>query len=76
MTTSNELKDVVREKYGKVASRVIAGQARCCPAASACCDPITGNLYDPRDAKAVPEQAMQASLGCGQSDGACPARCG
>ena len=58
MTASNELKDVVREKYGEVASRVMTGNGVCCSAAAACCDPITGNLYDAWDAQTVPEAAM------------------
>jgi hypothetical protein len=29
------------------------------------CDPITSNLYDASQGKEVPEEAMLASLGCG-----------
>jgi arsenite methyltransferase len=65
MTASNALKDEVREKYGEIAARVRIGRGSCCSSATACCDPITGNLYDDDVAKEVPAQAMQASLGCG-----------
>jgi SAM-dependent methyltransferase len=65
MSATNELKDAVREKYGEVASRVSTGKASCCGPAAACCDPITGNLYDSVQAGEVPDRAMQASLGCG-----------
>jgi SAM-dependent methyltransferase len=32
---------------------------------SACCDPITSNLYDEAEAATLPETALRASLGCG-----------
>ena len=59
------IKDTVKEKYGEAASQVASGlevQA-CCSTGD--CDPITGNLYDSKDAAAVPEEALKASLGCG-----------
>ena len=68
MTASNELKEVVRAKYGLAALQVKSGQSACCgpaPGATSCCDPITSNLYDAAQAGEVPEAAMQASLGCG-----------
>ncbi len=68
MTTENDVKEVVREKYGRAALRVTAGQPNGCCGASAlegCCDPITSNLYDTSQAGEVPEKAMLASLGCG-----------
>ncbi len=42
MPAPNEIKDVVREKYGQAALRVKNGQGGCCvptPAASSCCAP-------------------------------------
>jgi hypothetical protein len=67
MTTGNDVKNIVREKYGQAAQRVAAGQANDCCGASALegCDPITSDLYDTAQAGEVPEKAMQASLGCG-----------
>ena len=65
---TNDLKDVVREKYGEAARRVRTGMASCCgtaPNLSDCSDPITSNLYDAGQAGEVPEDALQASLGCG-----------
>lgn len=67
-TMSSEIKDIVQEKYGQAALRVAAGKAHGCCGASAAlegCDPITSNLYDAGQAGEVPEQAMMASLGCG-----------
>ncbi len=66
--SNTDIKDVVKEKYGQAALRVKTGGSSCCgaTAASSCgCDPITSNLYDPTQAGQVPEEAMLASLGCG-----------
>ena len=47
--------------------RVHTGGSSCCgaTASTGCCDPITSNLYDASQAGQIPEQALQASLGCG-----------
>ncbi|MGC2184804.1 MAG: arsenite methyltransferase [Terriglobales bacterium] len=66
--SNTTIKDVVKEKYGQAALRVKAGGSSCCGATAAsalCCDPITTNLYDSSQAGQVPEEAMLASLGCG-----------
>jgi 2-polyprenyl-3-methyl-5-hydroxy-6-metoxy-1,4-benzoquinol methylase len=65
---ANDLKDVVREKYGQAASLVQKGRTSCCGTASSvanCCDPITSHLYDDAQAGEVPDDALKASLGCG-----------
>ena len=67
MSTS-DIKEVVREKYGQAALRVKSGGSTCCgasPSSGCGCDPITSNLYDPVQAGQIPEEAMLASLGCG-----------
>jgi SAM-dependent methyltransferase len=68
MNTEN-LKDVVREKYGQAALRAKSGSpSACCGGAAAadrCCDPITSNLYDAGQEGEVPDLALKASLGCG-----------
>jgi len=63
-----EIKEVVQEKYGQAALRVTSGGSSCCGASAAldgCCDPITSNLYDASQAGQIPEEALLASLGCG-----------
>lgn len=63
-----ELKEVVKEKYGQAALRVSTGGSSCCGAGAAldgCCDPITSNLYDAAQTGVLPEEAVLASLGCG-----------
>jgi arsenite methyltransferase len=68
MSTVN-IKEVVKEKYGQAALRVAAGQKNsCCGGSSACgidIDPITTNLYGDIEKGALPEEAVLASLGCG-----------
>jgi arsenite methyltransferase len=61
------IQEIVREKYGQAALRAGAGGSSCCGAApgKSSGDPITSNLYDPAQMEQVPEQALQASLGCG-----------
>jgi arsenite methyltransferase len=66
--TGPEIKTVVKEKYGQAALRVNSGGNSCCGATAAsdsCCDPITSNLYDPSQAGQIPDEALLASLGCG-----------
>jgi arsenite methyltransferase len=65
----SDIKDVVKERYGQAALRVMTG------AASSCCggktapigsvDPITANLYDEQQTCCIPKEAVLASLGCG-----------
>jgi arsenite methyltransferase len=67
--SSPGVKDVVKEKYGEAALRVNRGGNACCGAAPAtdshCSDPITSKLYDASQLGQIPEEAMLASLGCG-----------
>jgi arsenite methyltransferase len=58
----------VKEKYGQAALRVSTGGSSCCGAAPSlleCCDPITSNLYEFGETIGLPEEAVKASLGCG-----------
>ena len=65
---STDVKEIVKEKYGQAALRVKTGGSSCCGATAASglsCDPITANLYDSVQTGALPEEAVLASLGCG-----------
>ncbi|GAB4234296.1 MAG: arsenite methyltransferase [Acidobacteriota bacterium] len=66
----------VRERYGEAARNVSsAGGASCCGPASCCGsgdfavrggrDPITADLYPVSELQGVPQEAVLASLGCG-----------
>ncbi|NWF82363.1 MAG: arsenite methyltransferase [Bryobacteraceae bacterium] len=70
--SAQNVKEVVKEKYGQAALRVASGTgSACCGAApSSCCgsesvDPITSGLYDELQKSELPETAVLASLGCG-----------
>jgi len=72
---SQNLKETVRQKYGEAALRAQAGtKGTCCGTSCGCgdtkvdggfSDPITRDLYDSVTTSALPEQAVLASLGCG-----------
>src|SRR5438046_4525441 len=62
------MKEVVKTKYGEAALRAKTGGSSCCGASAAgdgCCDPITSSLYDAAETGSLPEEAVKASLGCG-----------
>ena len=70
---TQELRDSVRDKYGRIAQQVATGEtaASCC-GSSGCCgtsteawDPITSDLYDDAQKAGIPAEALLASLGCG-----------
>jgi arsenite methyltransferase len=65
----SSIKEVVKEKYGQAALRAATGAASSCcgaaPSLESTCDPITSNLYDETQAGQIPEEALRASLGCG-----------
>src|ERR1700709_404106 len=70
MTKSDQqIKETVREKYGAAALRVASGERSSCCGGSAAfpdsVDPITSNLYSDAETACLPEDAVLASLGCG-----------
>ena len=79
MTQTQDIQQIVKEKYGEAARRVTqGGAASSCRGAvaapsSSCCatgplagtDPITRDLYDAVQTGSLPETAVLASLGCG-----------
>jgi arsenite methyltransferase len=68
---SGDVREIVKEKYGQAALRIQNGRkSSCCGAVTATetgcgCDPITSNLYDAAQTGQIPEEAVLASLGCG-----------
>ncbi len=65
---SSDVRVVVKEKYGQAALRVESGRSGCCGATAGSglgCDPITSNLYEASQTQHIPEDAVLASLGCG-----------
>jgi SAM-dependent methyltransferase len=68
MSTEN-ITEIVKEKYGQAALRVVEGRGNACcgsaPSSVNGCDPITSNLYGADQTGVLPEEAVKASLGCG-----------
>jgi len=64
-----EIKEIVKEKYGQAALRVTTGGSSCCGASATVdgcgVDPITSHLYDANQTGQIHEEAVVASLGCG-----------
>jgi SAM-dependent methyltransferase len=64
-----DIKEIVKERYGAAARRVTTGEGSSCCGASAQCgtdiDPITRDLYEASQTSILPEDAVKASLGCG-----------
>jgi arsenite methyltransferase len=69
--TDQELKEVVKKKYGQIALQVESGGVSCCGAGCGKAqahnkpDPITSNLYEAEEITEIPVEAVLASLGCG-----------
>jgi arsenite methyltransferase len=63
---ANDLKGAVKSKYGEAARLAAEGKGtNGSGGASACCDPITSNLYTVSEIEGLPDAAKAASLGCG-----------
>src|SRR5215467_9743656 len=60
---SRDIKTAVKEKYGEAALRVKDAGGSCCGASAG--DAITSNLYDDLQKQQLPEEAVLASLRCG-----------
>ncbi len=68
MTTAEDLRKAVKDRYGARASQVSEGDksgASCC--GPSCCGPeaITANIYRDAQVDELPTEALLASLGCG-----------
>jgi len=66
---NTDIREIVKDKYGKAALTVLNGEGAACCGSGSCCDGggdvITGDLYDALQASEIPEAALLASLGCG-----------
>jgi len=66
--STGDLKTIVREKYGEAARRATTGdRSSCCGSGCGCdtADPITSDLYSQAETAGLPQEALLASLGCG-----------
>ncbi len=61
-----DIRQIVKDKYGKAALKVASGGSSCCGSVSGReADPITSRLYTASETACVPAEAAAASLGCG-----------
>jgi ubiquinone/menaquinone biosynthesis C-methylase UbiE len=60
----SDVKRSVRTHYAKAALKVLDGSGGCC-GSDDICEPISEGLYSAAESGAVPGEAVQASLGCG-----------
>jgi arsenite methyltransferase len=66
-----DIKEVVRERYAEIARNVGGSGSSCCSGSSCRYDGergsegISANLYGDDETKALPKEAVLASLGCG-----------
>ncbi len=63
----DDLKEIVKEKYGKAALRARSARASCCnsPLPEGFDDPVTSSLYGEEEKASLPAAAVAASRGCG-----------
>ena len=64
----SELRDAVRERYSAAATSVKRGMAADDVSEAACCEPAEGyglKFYDLKERGSLPDEAVLASLGCG-----------
>src|SRR6185436_11995823 len=65
--SAEDIKEIVKEKYGQAALRVVSeGSASCCGTASSrgAADPITSNLYAANQTCGLPQEAVPAPSDC------------
>jgi arsenite methyltransferase len=66
-STDRDVKKIVKEKYGQAAAQAKSGKRSCCGPSASCCsvDPIIQGHYSPDETSQLPQEAVLASLGCG-----------
>lgn len=69
--SDQEMKRILKERYGQAAVQAAGGTAACCgpEASTGTCAPVTSDLYSAEEIAAAPAEALAASLGCGNPTG-------
>jgi arsenite methyltransferase len=60
-----DIKEVVRERYAEIARNVRAPGSSCCTDGERGSEGISANLYGAEETQGLPQDAVAASLGCG-----------
>src|SRR5262245_13294980 len=65
--SDESVRDLVKQKYGQAALRVVSDDTSCCGSTSSQsgCAPVTSNLYATTETTGLPSEPVAASLGCG-----------
>src|SRR5580700_1727861 len=63
--SETDIKEVVRERYAEIARNVRAPGSSCCYDGESGSEGISANLYAADETKCLPQDAVRASLGCG-----------
>jgi SAM-dependent methyltransferase len=66
-TRDQQIKEIVRAEYAQVAREAATGRTSCCGTERLrhAANPITTNLYDPKQTAGIPTEMVSSSLGCG-----------
>jgi len=62
---NDTVRETVRRRYAERALKVLSSDGGGCCTGSACGDPVTANLYSDAQTQLLPQEAVKASLGCG-----------
>jgi arsenite methyltransferase len=63
--SETDIREVVRERYAEIARNVRAPGSSCCYEGESGSEGISANLYAADETKCLPQDAVTASLGCG-----------
>jgi arsenite methyltransferase len=63
--SETDIREVVRERYAEIARNVRAPGSSCCYDGESGSEGISANLYAADETKCLPQDAVTASLGCG-----------
>jgi SAM-dependent methyltransferase len=62
---TDNIRETVRRRYAEQALSFLSSDGGNCCSGASCGDPITANLYSAAETQLLPEDAVKASLGCG-----------
>nr|AHG23305.1 adenosylmethyltransferase [uncultured bacterium] len=63
--SKDDLREEVRSRYSKAAQSVLNDKSQACCGGNCGADPITSDIYEAGATEGLPENAVKASLGCG-----------
>jgi arsenite methyltransferase len=64
-TTNETITEQVRQRYAAAAQQVTTRESASCCGSACCIDPVSASFYTADDTVGLPDEAVLASLGCG-----------